>query len=177
MYPQFQKIMLMNHFAVLMEIKSANCLENSSGHCIAFKQTKVDTLDELFDESVFTTFEPGTIDASFFYAAPNIDDAIQPIYDFNQDLFIYHFYNRETMEKDFIQYYWTTRIAQHGACTYEEENNHFTQCSDFEKAWIMKVLNSFLVNYDGRYISYDEFMTQKDTFKETLIQIQSQGIQ
>lgn len=41
----------------------------------------------------------------------------------------------------------------------------------------MKVLNSFLVNYDGRYISYDEFMTQKDTFKETLMQIQSQGIQ
>ena len=157
----------------MKEIKAANCLENGSGHFTAFRQTKVNTLDDLFDESVFTTFEPGTIDASFFYAAPNIDDAIQPIYDFNQDLFLYHFYNRETMEKDLIEYDWTARIAQHETCTYDEEENHFTQCSDFEKAWIMKMLNSFLVNYDGRYISYDEFMAQKDAFKETLLKKQS----
>ncbi len=162
---------------VLFEISYTNCLEsNDPFHFSNEKEERVYTLDELFDETAtFKNFERGTIDASFFYGAPSYDDSIVPIYDFNEDMLHYNFYDREIMAMNVIEYDWNERAATLGSCTYDEKSDSFGECSDYEKAWIDKMIDSFGVNYQRRYISYEDFMAQKDDFYAKLLEIQDQS--
>lgn len=147
---------------VLIEIIYANALNSKEDNPEFLKTTQVNTIEEWL-QNIGREIEPNVIRITDGVTG-SMFGSLKPKYDFNDNLYIYQFYNVEKMKMDQFEYNWIEKKAVHDSCKYDKTNHTFTQCSEYEQTWILKGMDAFLVNVEDQFMNEEDFLAQEPDF-------------